>query len=151
MAYRGLETGSREVVTHVIRQGRILFAFSSALNPGGAALLGDDISRHLAVHGDGVKDVAFGVADARKIFASAVARGAAVVQEPTELTDAHGTVVIATVKTYGDTLHTFVERGAYAGPFLPGYKAVVDTDPLARVTAPVGLDFIDHVGGTPGG
>lgn len=147
IAYRGLETGSRDIVTHVVRQGSIRFAFSSALNPGAAPSLGDDIGRHLQKHGDGVKDVAFAVENCRAIFASAVARGAEVVQAPTELTDEHGTVVFATIKTYGDTLHSFVQRGSYAGPFLPGFRAVAEADPLAKVTPPVGLDFIDHVVG----
>jgi 4-hydroxyphenylpyruvate dioxygenase len=140
-----MQTGSRNVVTHVIRQGRIRFAFSSSLNPGSAPSLGDDIGAHLLKHGDGVKDVAFAVENCRAIFASAVARGASVVQEPTEVTDEHGTVVVATIKTYGDTLHSFIQRGAYSGPFLPGFKAVAIADPLATITPPVGLDFIDHV------
>lgn len=147
IAYRGLETGSRDVVTHVVRQGRIRFAFSSALNPGASPSLGDDIGRHLQKHGDGVKDVAFSVENCRKIFASAVSRGAVVVQEPIELTDEHGTVVLATIKTYGDTLHSFVQRGAYTGVFLPGFKAIDEKDPLASITPPIGLDFIDHVVG----
>lgn len=137
-------------MTHVVRQGRIRFAFSSALHPGGASSLGDDIGRHLAKHGDGVKDVAFQVENCRAIFASAVARGAHVVQEPTELTDEHGTVILAIIQTYGDTLHSFVQRNAYVGPFLPGFKAVVETDPLATVTPAIGLDFIDHVRGGSG-
>jgi 4-hydroxyphenylpyruvate dioxygenase len=148
LAYRGLETGSRDVVTHVVRQGRIVFAFSSQLNPGAAPQLGDDMGAHVAKHGDGVKDVAFSVADCRVIFDSAVARGAEVVTPPTELADERGRVVLATIKTYGDTLHTFVERKGYTGPFLPGYKALdAASDPLVRITPPIGLDFVDHVVG----
>ena len=147
VAYRGLETGSRHVVTHVVRQGRITFAFSSQLTPGPCAELGDDIGAHLVAHGDGVKDVAFAVSDARAIYASAVARGATPVVPPREDTDADGTVVIATVKTYGNTLHSFVQRGAYAGAFLPGFRAVTAADPLERITPPIGLEFVDHVVG----
>ena len=132
----------------MVRQGKITFAFSSPLNPGGAKVLGQDMNEHIALHGDGVKDVAFTVADCKAIFDSAVKRGAAVVQEPTEAKDEHGSVVIATVKTYGDTLHSFVERKAYAGAFLPGYRAVDPaSDPLARITPAIGLDYIDHVVG----
>lgn len=110
------------------------------------------MNAHLAMHGDGVRDVAFAVSDCRAIFASAVARGATAVVEPHEETDEHGTVVLATVRTYGDTLHSFVQRGAYSGVFLPGFRAVAGAaqgaaDPLLRVTPPVGLDFIDHVVG----
>jgi 4-hydroxyphenylpyruvate dioxygenase len=148
VAYRGLETGSRNVVTHVVKQGQIVFAFSSPLSPAPAPEMGDDMNAHLAKHGDGVKDVAFTVADVRSIFDSAVARGAAVVQAPTETSDEHGSVVVATIKTYGDTLHSFVERKAYRGVFLPGYAAVDGAaDPLTRITAPIGLDYVDHVVG----
>jgi 4-hydroxyphenylpyruvate dioxygenase len=87
------------------------------------------------------------VADVRAIFASAVKRGATVVEEPHELTDENGTIVMATVKTYGDTLHSFVERHGYTGPFMPGFRAVSISDPLATITPPIGLEVVDHVVG----
>ena len=146
-AYQGLETGSRDIVTHVVRQGAIVFAYASQLKPGPCIDGGDDIGAHVIAHGDGVKDVAFAVSNCKAIFASAVARGATPVAEPKELSDADGTVIIATVRTYGDTLHSFVQRGAYRGAFLPGYRAVTRIDPLERITPPIGLDFIDHVVG----
>ena len=170
IAYRGLETGSRALVSHVVRQGRVTFVLTSALNPAPTELLGQDIGAHLVKHGDGVKDIAFSVSDARALYAYAVERGAKAIAAPAELTDAQGTVVCATVQTYGDTTHTFVQRvgaggeagsaagggggsgAAYAGAFLPGFKAVDLEDPLEKVTPPVGLDFIDHiVGNVPDG
>ena len=147
VAYRGLETGSRNVVSHVVKQGKIFFVFSSALTDHSTAELGGNIGEHVAKHGDGVKDVAFLVEDARAIFNSAVKRGGKVVAEPKELTDDHGSVVMASVQTYGDTIHSFVQRNEYRGAFLPGYRAVTKVDPLATITPPVGLDFIDHVVG----
>lgn len=105
------------------------------------------MGRHLVKHGDAVKVVAFSVEDCRRIFAAAVERGAEVISEPVEETDEHGSVVMATIKTYGDTLHTFVERGAYSGPFLPGFKAIDVADPMTTITPPIALDFIDHVVG----
>jgi len=167
VAYKGLETGSRDVCAHVVQQGRIRFVLSSPLHAGtaasaasagassaaaaagGATETAAEMNAHLAAHGDGVRDVAFAVSDCRAIFASAVKRGAAVVAEPREESDEHGTVVIATVRTYGDTLHSFVQRGDYRGAFLPGFRAAAAgaADPLLRVTPPVGLDFIDHVVG----
>lgn len=149
VAYKGLETGDRDVTTHVIAQGDIRFAFSSPMNPGvDTVVMGDEMGRHHKEHGDGVKDVAFAVTDCRAIFEAAKARGAEVVREPEELKDENGTVLIATVKTYGDTLHSFVQRSEYSGPFLPGYKSVDDGDDVfAGVTDPIGLDFIDHVVG----
>lgn len=153
LAYRGLETGSREVVTHVVRQGRIVFAFSSALNPpnkkgASAQYLGDDMGRHLVKHGDGVKDVAFTVENCQSIYDAAVAAGAESVSPVEEAKDEHGSVTMASVKTYGDTVHTFIQRDEYTGPFLPGFKDMRDqTDALAGITPPVALDFVDHVVG----
>jgi 4-hydroxyphenylpyruvate dioxygenase len=147
VAYRGLETGSRDVVTHVVQMNDIRFAFSSQLNPGGLFVTGGEVGAHLTKHGDGVKDVAFAVADCRKIFDSAVSRGAEVVVEPHEEKDEHGVVILATIKTYGDTVHTFVQRGSYAGAFLPGYRAVTKEDPLSKITPPIGLLRVDHIVG----
>ena len=148
LAYKGLETGERNIVTHVVRQGKIVFAFSSALNPSGAKALGDDLGRHLVMHGDGVKDVAFTVESCQSIFDAAVERGAEVASPVEEAKDEHGSVVMGSVKTYGDTVHTFVQRGDYTGAFLPGFKDMRDqTDALASFTPPIGLAFIDHVVG----
>ena len=92
---------------------QIRFVFSSSLLPEGATLLGQEIGEHLKLHGDGVKDVAFAVDDVRSLFEEAVKRGAEVIRDLTEESDEFGSVVLATVKTYGDTVHTFVQRGAY--------------------------------------
>jgi len=143
-AYKGLETGSRDVVTHVIKQNDIIFAFSSPLNP-------DDqtnakFNKEISYHGDFVKDVAFRVVDARALYAKAIERGAVSVQEPIELKDDNGSIIIATIKTYGDTHHSFIQRD-YKGPFMPGFRASDVDDPLSTITPAVGIDFIDHVVG----
>ena len=119
MAYQGLETGNRDYACHVVRNGDVIFAFKSALNPEGS----EEFGQHLQKHGDGVRDVAFHVDDARAIFEKAVSRGAKVVQHPKEMKDSSGGhVMIATVQTYGDTTHTFVERPeGLTDPFLPGF------------------------------
>lgn len=98
-------------------------------------------------HGDGVKDVAFRVDDARGIYEKAVSRGAKGVREPEELKDENGSVIVATVQTYGDTLHTFVQRVDYTGPFLPGYKASTYVDPINDLIPQPKLDRVDHVVG----
>lgn len=146
-AYRGLETGTRDVCTHVVKQGKMLFAFSSQLQPSE----GGEMGRHAEKHGDGVKDVAFTVAPGHldAVFTYAKEHGAEVVQEPTTTTDEHGTFRIATVKTYGDTVHSFVDRAEYTG-FMPGFTYDVKDEPMSRVTAPVGLEVIDHVVGNQG-
>ena len=156
VAFRGLETGSRDVASHVVRQGKIFFVFTSALTPSSATVLGSDISAHLTKHGDGVKDIAFAVTDTRALYNYAIGKGAKSVAAPVELSDEDGIVITATVATYGDTTHTFVQRvvnGAeYKGVFLPGFvKAAPLIDGSAMASLPsIGLDFIDHcVGNMP--
>jgi|EP00161_Ancyromonas_sigmoides_P016732 4-hydroxyphenylpyruvate dioxygenase len=145
--YAGLETGSREHVTHVVRQGGITIALTSALQPGN-----DEMGRHLVTHGDGVKDVAFAVDDVDKVFARALEHGATVVMKPRVLEDGDGSVKLAAVRSYGDTIHTFVDRSAYTGVFLPGFRAVDEADPLLALLPPVNLYRIDHcVGNQPDG
>jgi 4-hydroxyphenylpyruvate dioxygenase len=149
VAYCGLETGSRSICSHVVQQGRIRFVLSSPLSPTSSEK-GSDMNQHLSLHGDGVKDVAFSVSDCRAIYDSAIKRGAQSVSEPKEISDDFGTVILATIKTYGDTVHTFVQNKDYTGPFLPGYRATPNgglSDPMLTITPPVGLDFIDHVVG----
>jgi len=142
VAYAGLETNSRQIVQHVLQHNKIFFVFMSALNPEDGTLGPEYIK-----HGDGVKDVAFTVDDCVGIYKRSIERGAKSVKEPETLSDEFGSVVLATVQTYGDTTHTFVERKNYTGRFLPGFKAVDEEDPFEKFTTPVGLSFIDHVVG----
>eukprot|EP00042_Codosiga_hollandica_P022072 m.79516 g.79516 ORF g.79516 m.79516 type:complete len:395 (-) comp50647_c0_seq1:158-1342(-) len=145
IAYKGLETGEREVVSHVIKLNNIIFQFSSPLNPD-HAVFGAELSKH----GDGVKDVAFNVEDCRGIYSRAIARGATSVREPFVLKDSQGEVVMATIKTYGDTVHTFVERAGWKGSiddFLPTYGKPIFEDPLLSLLNGTDLKFIDHVVG----
>ena len=122
-----------------MRQNELTFAFTSPLNPNH-----EEFSAHHAKHGDGVKDVAFTCDDAAGIHAKAVSRGATSVREPETLEDEHGTVIIASVRTYGDTIHSFVQRVNYSGPFLPGYKPHYATEPLNGLVPVPELLYIDH-------
>ena len=140
VAYAGPETGRRDCASYVVQQGKVRFVLTTALRPDSF------IAHHVAKHGDGVRSIALWVDDARKSWKETTSRGAISVEEPHMLEDEHGTAVVATIAAYGDTLHSFVERGAYSGPFLPGYRAVAD-DPVAR---PVGLLHIDHCVGNVG-
>ncbi len=106
-----------------------------------------EFARHMERHGDGVRDVAFHVDDAAGIYNKAISRGAKSIQEPTELTDESGTVVIASIQTYGDTVHTFVERRDFTGVFLPGYKEHHLKEKFNELAPVPELDFIDHVVG----
>jgi 4-hydroxyphenylpyruvate dioxygenase len=119
-AFAGLESGVRDRVSHVVEQGRVRFVLTSALNGS------SEIARHVAEHGDGVKVVALSVPDAERAYRFAVQHGARGVREPWEESDDGGTVRRSTIGTYGETLHTFIERGDSDGAFLPGYIPVGD-------------------------
>lgn len=139
VAYQGLETGEREFVSHVIRNNEITYVFTSPLNPDHP-----EFTAHHAKHGDGVKDVAFTVDDAAGIYNKAISKGATGVQEPKTLTDDKGTVIIASVRTYGDTIHTFVQREGYTGVFMPGYNEHPSREALNGVLPVPELLYIDH-------
>ncbi|MAN60116.1 MAG: 4-hydroxyphenylpyruvate dioxygenase [Flavobacteriaceae bacterium] len=140
IAYRGLETGSKDSVSYVLEQGKIRLVLTSSLNEGG------EINRHVENHGDGVKVVALWVDDAVKSFEETTKRGAKPYMEPTTREDTNGKVVLSGIHTYGETVHIFVERNQYDGPFLPGYKAL--DKPYKTET--VGLKYIDHMVGNVG-
>lgn len=145
MAYKGLETGSREVAAHVVRQNKIIFVFKSPYNPGNREM-GD----HLVKHGDGVKDIAFLVEDLDAIVERAKIRGGKIVRDIWEEKDEGGTARFAVVQTFGDTTHTFIEKANYNGLFLPGYKPPLLKDSSLQKLLPAGLNFIDHcVGNQP--
>jgi 4-hydroxyphenylpyruvate dioxygenase len=136
LAYAGPETGVRDRASYVLEQSDIRLVLTSGLHPD------SEVVAHHARHGDGVRDVAFAVPDATETLEMAVRRGARALSEPEVLADEHGMVTVATIVTYGDTVHSFVERGDdYAGVHLPGYQPVTG-DALA---SPVGLRSIDHV------
>jgi 4-hydroxyphenylpyruvate dioxygenase len=140
VAYAGPETGQRDRASYVLQQGKIRLVLTTPLRATG------EIADHIFRHGDGVRDVALWVDDARDAWKQTTERGARSVREPFELKDDHGTVVMSTIATYGDTVHTFVDRSRYTGPFLPGFRATPE-DPIAR---PVGLLHIDHMVGNVG-
>jgi 4-hydroxyphenylpyruvate dioxygenase-like putative hemolysin len=118
-AYAGPETGSPHLRSYVLESGGTRYVLSSALRPVGTAAR--RIARHLAAHGEGVLEIILRVPDAYGAFDYAVDRGATPVTEPYELTDRHGTVVIAVIGAAGTVRHTLVDRSGYAGPYLPGY------------------------------
>ena len=140
LAYRGLETGSKDSVSYVLVQDKIRLVLTSPLKPGGP------INRHIEQHGDGVKVIALWVDDATKSWKETTSRGAESCMEPTTLEDEHGKVVLSGICTYGETQHIFVERGAYKGSFMPGFKP---WKPSLKSTS-VGLKFVDHMVGNVG-
>ena len=136
VGYLGPETGVRDRVSYALQQDKVRFVLTTPL-------LEDGIIPFLGKHGDSVRDIALETTDAEYCFRATVERGAKPVAEPHVIEDANGKMKVATVATYGDTVHTFVERLDYDGPFLPGFQAMPE-DQLAR---PVGLKHIDHIVG----
>jgi 4-hydroxyphenylpyruvate dioxygenase len=140
LAYKGLETGSRDSVSYVLVQDKIKLVLTTPLNSK------SPINDHIVKHGDGVKVIALWVEDARKAYEETTKRGAKSYLEPTVETDEHGEIVKAGIYTYGETVHMFVERKNYSGPFMPGFKKwESDYNPTS-----VGLKYIDHMVGNVG-
>jgi len=139
IAYAGLETGVRDRTSYVLEQGNIRLVITSPLGPDG------EIAEHVKLHGDGIKDIAFRVEDAARAYREATSRGAQGVMEPTVRRDDYGQVKLASIATYGDTIHTFVERQDYKGAFLPGFSPLGTTVP--RRARAAGLAGIDHIVG----
>jgi 4-hydroxyphenylpyruvate dioxygenase len=141
LAYKGLETGSRDTVSYVLKQDKIRLVLTSPLTS-----KQEDINNHIVKHGDGVKVVALWVEDARSAWEETTKRGAKSFLEPTVEKDESGEIVKAGIYTYGETVHMFIERKNFNGTFLPGYvKWESDYSP-----EPVGLKFIDHMVGNVG-
>ncbi|HEX9983392.1 MAG TPA: 4-hydroxyphenylpyruvate dioxygenase [Thermoanaerobaculia bacterium] len=135
LAYSGLETGNRQFASYVLSQNKVRFVLSTPFDPQHAA------SDHIRMHGDGVRDIALLVDDADFAFHEAVKRGATPAVEPYDMTDANGTVRRAAIKTYGDTIHSFISPKDYTGAFLPGYQA-------AEIKGePTGIAAVDHMVG----
>jgi 4-hydroxyphenylpyruvate dioxygenase len=156
VAYRGLETGSRHVSSHVVKNGNVCFVLTSPLHSPDTRLQLSDSEReelrrihsHLEAHGDAVHDVAFRVDDAVAVYEAAAQRGADVVSPPAVSSDEHGSVTTACIRTYGDTTHTLIQRSGYpAELFFPGYRMQMATDRMSKYLPAVNLSHIDHVVG----
>ena len=138
--YAGLETGVRDRASYVLEQGKIRFTLTTPLVPE------HSYQDFLRQHGDGVVDISLEVDDVERAYRETTKRGATGVQEPREITDENGTFRLASIHTYGDTVHSFVDRKDYRG-FAPGFKAITKEDTVSR---PAGLAAVDHIVGNVG-
>ncbi|MBL0309210.1 MAG: 4-hydroxyphenylpyruvate dioxygenase [Bacteroidetes bacterium] len=134
VAYAGPETGLRDRASYVLQQDKIRIVLTSGMHPE------SEINKHYLKHGDGIKVLALWVDDARKSYEETTKRGGIGIMEPTVLKDEFGEVVISAIKTYGETIHKFVERKNYKGAFLPGYQPKKSNFPVKGV----GLKYVDH-------
>jgi 4-hydroxyphenylpyruvate dioxygenase len=140
VAYAGLETGLKDRTSYVLQQDKIRLVLTTPMSPDG------EVNEHINKHGDGVKVVALWVDDATQAWKETTSRGAKSFMEPQKEEDAHGHIVKSGIHTYGETIHIFIERKNYNGPFLPGFeKWESHYNP-----SEVGLRFIDHMVGNVG-
>ncbi|HTI09094.1 MAG TPA: 4-hydroxyphenylpyruvate dioxygenase [Puia sp.] len=140
LAYAGPETGSKDKASYVVRQNKLTFVFTTALRPD------HPIAEHVQLHGDGIKVLALRVDDAASAWKETTARGGTSFMEPIVLADKGGEVILSGIHTYGDTVHLFVERNNYSGPFMPGYKEwKTSYNPPST-----GLLYVDHCVGNVG-
>jgi 4-hydroxyphenylpyruvate dioxygenase len=140
LAYTGPETGVKDRASYALQQNKLTFVFTTPLKSG------NPIADHIYKHGDGVKVLALRVNDAMDAWHQTTLRGAASYMEPTTLKDDNGEVVLSGIRTYGETVHVFVERKNYRGAFMPGYKAwKTEYNP-----SPAGLLYVDHCVGNVG-
>ena len=140
LAYSGPETGVKERASYVIRQNKLTFVLTTPLRPD------NPMADHIYQHGDGVKVLALRVPDATSAWTETTKRGGKSYLEPKKLTDAHGELVMSGIHTYGDTVHLFIERQNYHGPFMPGFEK---WEP-GYETASTGLLYVDHCVGNVG-
>ena len=134
VAYRGPETGVRDRASYLLQQDKVRFLITTPIRPEGP------IAEHVAKHGDGVRDIALWVDDARTAHAAAVERGALSAMDPQVVKDENGEIVMAAIRTYGDTIHSLIERRNYRGLFMPGFVPM--SSPFKA--DPVGLRYVDH-------
>ncbi|MFN8139237.1 MAG: 4-hydroxyphenylpyruvate dioxygenase [Fimbriimonadales bacterium] len=134
-AYSGLETGSKREASYLLTQNDVRFVISSPLVPDHPE------GTFLSTHGDFVRDICFEVDDVDWAFKTAIERGATAHSEPETLEDSFGKVRRAAIHTYGDVLHTFLNRDQYSGLFMPGYT------PREKKGDPIGFEYVDHIVG----
>lgn len=133
-AFAGLQTGVRDRASYYLEQGNIRFVITAPLNSS------SPIAEFVHKHGDGVKDIAMHVEDVDRAFAESVKRGAVAVEEPYDITDENGTIRKAAIRTYGDVIHSFINRVNYDGIFMPGFEP---RESLLKAES-VGVEFVDH-------
>ena len=134
VAYRGPETGTRDRASYLLQQDKVRFVLTTPIKATGP------IADHVHKHGDGVRDIALWVDDARTAYSAAMERGARSAMEPTVAKDESGEIVMAAIHTYGDTIHSLIERKNYKGLFMPGFVPMSS----AFKPAPAGLKYVDH-------
>jgi 4-hydroxyphenylpyruvate dioxygenase len=137
VAYMGPETGIRDRVSYVLKQDRITMILTTPI------VKDTDVGSFLGKHGDGVRDIAFETSDTQFCYDYTTARGAKSIVAPTVISDKNGSMKVATVHAYGDTVHTFIQNIDFDGPYMPNFMPC-ESDTIAR---PVGLNYIDHIVG----
>ena len=137
-AYCGPETGSKNKVSYILKQNNIYFMLSSGLSSN------NHISKWISVHGDGVRDIAFKVGSSKNAYDSVISRGGLSNNEYSSIEDSDGFYETSSVKTYGDTIHSFISDSKYNGHWAPNF---MPWDISINSKNICGLQKIDHVVG----
>ena len=140
LAYSGPETGNRNLVSYVIQQHQLTFVLTTSLHQD------TPVAEHVSRHGDGVKAIALKVDDAKKAWQETTKRGAHSWLEPEMLSDENGKLGISGIRLYGDTVHLFIDREQYSGPFMPGFRKWES----GLESSSTGLLYVDHCVGNVG-
>ena len=140
LAYSGPETGIKDRASYAIRQDKLTFVLTTPIRPG------NPIADHVQKHGDGVKAIALKVKDATSAWEETTKRGGKSFMKPATLSDQHGELVMSGIHTYGDTVHLFIERDDYTGPFMPGFEKWESSYQPVET----GLLYVDHCVGNVG-
>jgi 4-hydroxyphenylpyruvate dioxygenase len=148
--FADLTTGSRDASHYLLTQGNIRIILTTPLTVDHPAAM------ETALYGDGVKDVAFTVFDAGAAWERAIRNGAMSAAEPRTVTDEHGSITTASIRTFGRCVHTFVSRtGGYeltkvkqGGAFAPRFSKSpsIGVNEYNKAN-PCGLKYVDHLVG----
>ena len=122
----------------MLEQGDIRFVLTSGLRGQ------NEVTEFACRHGDSAKSIGLQVPSADEAYRQAIQRGARGIAEPRWVEDEFGRVELSAIGTYGEVIHTFVNREDYAGPYLPGYRSALEN---GHPSGGVGLIAFDHVVG----
>ncbi|MBY0272698.1 MAG: VOC family protein [Alphaproteobacteria bacterium] len=135
IAYAGPETGLKDQISYFLRQGSIRLVISSSLNRDSSLL------KHVINHDESVKDIAFTTNNVSQLYEATLKAGAVSILEPTEIDDGKDKIIKATIATFGNTVHSFIEREDPSSHELPFYIPL--NYPLKK--NPFNLETVDHI------
>lgn len=135
IAYASPETGLKDQISYFLRQGSIRLVISSSLNRDSSLL------KHVINHDESVKDIAFTTNNVSQLYEATLKAGAISILEPTEIDDGKSKIIKAAIATFGNTVHSFIEREDPSSHELPFYTPL--NYPLKKSS--FNLETVDHI------